>query len=212
MPLRYFRPLAAALAEVTPNRSLLQLQPDIIVTKISQSMSSQIIAPPDDHFKSQSCNRATRESAPVVNLKHSIKGRSRSHVSQFRLGPFTIVKKVTSPEENDSESSWTEERAKHVMSIRGPIWLVNRMWEVHSTQAYCGWNIKLRSYNIVSQDSLVFKYASERNIDGLRELFSKGLASPFDRSEHGETPLHVSDIRQGTFNCTLRYYSWRQAP
>jgi len=52
--------------------------------------------------------------------------------------------------------------------------------------------ITLSKQNIVPDDALVFELAEKGDIEGMLELFRKGLASPNDRALIGATPLHVS--------------------
>jgi hypothetical protein len=51
--------------------------------------------------------------------------------------------------------------------------------------------ITLSKQNIVPDDALVFVLADKGDIEGMLELFRKGLASPNDRALNGATPLHV---------------------
>lgn len=84
-------------------------------------------------------------------------------------------------------------------SYRGPVWLINRAWSLQARQASFGWTFRPRAYHVVPNDSLVFVYAEQDNVQGLQDLFSKREASPFDCNEDNETPLHVRiDINLAT--------------
>ena len=48
------------------------------------------------------------------------------------------------------------------------------------------------TYNFVPFDSAVFHHARLNDVRGLQTLFSMKLASPFDCSDFGSTPLMVS--------------------
>lgn len=57
-----------------------------------------------------------------------------------------------------------------------------------------GWKQKLESYRAVPDSSKIFTYCSEGNLDGVRSLFSSGMASSHDTNSYGWTPLHVCDL------------------
>ena len=76
-------------------------------------------------------------------------------------------------------------------ALRAPAWLLNRAWEVRYSKAISGWTINFRTCNIISKDSLIFRYAKRGNADGVRDLIREGNASPFDCDEYGWTALHV---------------------
>ena len=56
-----------------------------------------------------------------------------------------------------------------------------------------GWKQKLETYRAVPDDSLIFAYCRDGNLDGARSLFSNGGASVHDTRSDGWTPLHVCD-------------------
>ena len=109
------------------------------------------------------------------------------------LGNLTIArrsyqKKSTKKSDNFQDLETHEEvRALY----RGPAWLVNRAWAFHAVKARNGWDCYIRQYNIIPSNSLVFKHARKGNVTGLRELFEKNQASPWDCCDDGWSPLHV---------------------
>jgi hypothetical protein len=56
-----------------------------------------------------------------------------------------------------------------------------------------GWKFKMSSTCPVPDDSLVFEFCKNGNIDGVRLLFDRREASPMDVDSRGYTPLHVCD-------------------
>jgi len=78
-----------------------------------------------------------------------------------------------------------------------PWWMMGRIVQLES-----GYNasrrltISFKTSHIVPEDSNVFLLAQHNNLDGIKKLFSQGLASPFDVSPTGRTPLHVGDRRK----------------
>ncbi|KAG4429750.1 hypothetical protein IFR05_014764 [Cadophora sp. M221] len=55
-----------------------------------------------------------------------------------------------------------------------------------------GWQAKLRFFNLIPKDSLIFDFCRTGNIDAVRVLLQKGLASIDDMNEFNETPLHIA--------------------
>ena len=61
-----------------------------------------------------------------------------------------------------------------------------------------GWlsGINIQPFNLRDEDSLIFEFCSKGNVDGIKSLFSRGEASPFDVDSDGWTPMHVSNRTQ----------------
>ncbi len=76
-----------------------------------------------------------------------------------------------------------------------PWWMMRRLVDFEA-----GWRstqrlaLTLRTTNVIPDDSTVFLFAQHNNIDGIKRLFEQRLASPFDVSLRGRTPLHVRGI------------------
>ncbi len=87
-----------------------------------------------------------------------------------------------------------EEREDIIARYRGPAWLVNRAWQIQASKALRGWNISLRTSNVIRRSSPVFDLVSKGDTEGLQALFSNGSASPSDCDENGWTMLHVRII------------------
>lgn len=60
-----------------------------------------------------------------------------------------------------------------------------------SAESVFGWKYSLQPFRAVPADSLVFEFCRDGNLDGLRSLLKRGLASPWDRNPDGRTPLWV---------------------
>jgi len=122
----------------------------------------------------------------------------KSSVSDHLFGYLRCRRIVTvtrSGTEIKSNKSRREEMYHFIVSVRMPAWLINRAWEIQYMKARKGWNFNLSIYNIVPHNSLVFQYATSGNLEGLRDLFKSGLASPFDMDMNGFTVLHVSIVK-----------------
>ena len=93
-----------------------------------------------------------------------------------------------SDDQYEFETSFTLHPAQWL--LRCGVNLGVRVAVARSTQ---GWKQKLETYRAVPDDSLIFDYCIEGNLDGVRSLFSSGRASPYDTGSGGLTPLHVHD-------------------
>jgi len=71
------------------------------------------------------------------------------------------------------------------------LYFMNWAWDVEFCKSRSGWNINLRTYNIIPSGSLVFELAGEGDVKGLLDLFAGGQASPFDVDEYGCSLLTV---------------------
>ena len=87
-----------------------------------------------------------------------------------------------------------QEREEIRAEYWAPSWLINRVWRIRAVKASFGWSFCPNTYNIIPGDSPVFLLASGNNVKGLKELFSKMEASPFDCTNDNMTPLTVSII------------------
>lgn len=83
---------------------------------------------------------------------------------------------------------------KTTYRFRLPFLLTNRAWEVTISRPPGGWDTKFRTYNVIPQDSPLFKCCTGGNLQGVQALFSSGEASPFDVDNNGLTALHVGGL------------------
>jgi hypothetical protein len=176
---------------ITLFRTLIQLQPDILVAKLSRSADPpphlRMIGASDHHSISQLNNRLTTK---TVTPSHS--GHYWSCPSIF--GGFWLSRTCYSVMNRKKRDVTNTKKEVEVVIVqyRSPSWLANRMWNIQAVKASYGWDISLRAYNVVHRESPVLKYARDNNVRGLQELFSERIASPFDCDDDGWTPLAVS--------------------
>ena len=82
-----------------------------------------------------------------------------------------------------------------------PMWMVSRFIELESAWTSSKrLSLSLRTSRVIPDDSHIFTYTQHNNLEGVKRLFRQGLASPFDISTKGRTPLHVSGPSHA--NCT----------
>lgn len=94
------------------------------------------------------------------------------------------------------EGTYSEHSEKHVSSYAlYPSWLLAKLGISQGLliQARCtdGWQYTIQPFNAVPDDSLIFTFCANGNIDAVRTLLSSGKASLRDRSSRGYTPLFV---------------------
>ncbi|KAI0881566.1 uncharacterized protein GGS22DRAFT_172473 [Annulohypoxylon maeteangense] len=82
----------------------------------------------------------------------------------------------------------------HIILFQAPTWLSLRSWELHSIKANGNWQFNLRSYSVVPRESRIVYLAMYGSPKDMQKLFDAGLASPYDRDEHGTTLLHSAHI------------------
>lgn len=70
-------------------------------------------------------------------------------------------------------------------------WLLRRSMSLTIMRATSGWTYRFNPCQIVPDGSLIFTYCKSGNIAGIQDLFSRGIASPFDIDSESTTPLHV---------------------
>jgi hypothetical protein len=74
-----------------------------------------------------------------------------------------------------------------------PHWLLARMIHFVLTLSYMkGPGVSLSMPRVIPDNAPVLTFAVQGNLDGIRSLFSKGIASPYDVAlSNGRTALHV---------------------
>ena len=80
-------------------------------------------------------------------------------------------------------------RAPFILRIRP--WFLNTVYTVATVKATNGWDISLRTYNIVPVDAEIFEACEYGDLSQVRRLFAEGRASPLDRDAYGQSLLWV---------------------
>lgn len=84
---------------------------------------------------------------------------------------------------NDHAVSVSKQRsaASKVIRYRLKPWFVSRLWDLSLCKSYAGWNIQLQTINVIPADAEIFLRYRQGDTARIQELFSRGLASPYDR-------------------------------
>jgi hypothetical protein len=78
-------------------------------------------------------------------------------------------------------------------------WPIQRMISItYISSPYLDPYVSLSFPKIVASDAMIFHFATTGNINGIRQLFEDGAASPNNvKCDGGFTPLHVSSCSRG---------------
>jgi hypothetical protein len=179
-------------------RALVRLQPDIIVSKMKQLSAPE----PNTDSNLRGVDLISSEQPAVPSIT-ALPNRTRSMSSQitgsysFWIPMLSIhyerasVYSTQSHMQNEEVNKRLESRHKLRARMRGPISILNRFWEMSGHNAENGWKISIRTYSIIPYNSLTLGYIRKGNIEGLKDLFGKGEASPYDADISGGTLLFV---------------------
>lgn len=77
----------------------------------------------------------------------------------------------------------------------------------HSSSTH-GWQFCARPINLVPDDAPIFEFSVQGNIERVRDLISRDLASVRDVNSKGETALHVSHVALDYLPSSLRKMLW----
>ncbi|KAI3319889.1 hypothetical protein HD806DRAFT_508224 [Xylariaceae sp. AK1471] len=153
--------------------ALTRMQPDIIIQRFTE-----IVTP-----------------LALQNGHHSGRdGRSNTFHQQ------TCSQRIISADNEENEhhdlvprKSLRRQDTMSIVRLRLPMWLYGATWELQCARSYGNWKFNVKYYHIRPWDSGVFEFAQNRSPKDLQELFSRGLASPYDRDdEFGNTLLHYA--------------------
>jgi hypothetical protein len=98
-------------------------------------------------------------------------------------------------ERSIERATYAAKRQKRLIAkLRTPaqLSLFSNALEVCCYKTSPGWVFTAQTYRVVSQDSPIMIYAQIGDIQGIKGIFQKKLASPYDRDVWGNTVLGVS--------------------
>ena len=93
-------------------------------------------------------------------------------------------------------------------TIRPAAWLINvgLNYGLHVSMiksSLQGWKQVIEPFRPVPDDSLIFEFCREGNLEGVRSLLSRGDASVKDTDSLGQTALYVSPLREEHCGSTM---------
>ncbi|KAH8781190.1 hypothetical protein F5883DRAFT_169007 [Diaporthe sp. PMI_573] len=133
------------------------------------------------------------ETSPVYKQNGVQRQRSQIFMpwSEPSILGTIVVGKSREYAENDGETTY-------VVRFQLPKWLSQKVWNVSVNRACSGWQMTLWTCNIVPADSPGFRCIWDGDLDGLIDLFNRGLASPRDCDPTGLTLFHQASIYSET--------------
>lgn len=167
---------------------MIQLQPEIIVARVSSHVNSLII----DNRRSEDLALACRpeslttSSTSVVVEQYNNWTTSSSWI-RYLLGSYEYWKRKGRYK--------GRERKELGAKLTIPFW-PERMWDCRGYETLSGWRFNLQTYRILSWSSPFLKAVESGDINLVRTMLANRQASVTDRfTSIEDTALHVSDIK-----------------
>ena len=169
----------------------MQLQPDIIVAKLSQSTNfGKTLLSENSDPDLTSALRLDATATTTVTAHNP--PRDQSWNSKNIFGIFRYSKSHYSIAKGKGTNYESKQECEEIIAqYYGPSWLTNRTWRIRVAKTSFNWSFSPRTYNIIPDNSAVFICARNNDVKGLQSLFGKREASPFDCDEEDYTPLSV---------------------
>lgn len=169
-----------------------------------RSTASWPVANPEmDLFSVSHRNKITGRSRQQTLMKSTLS--TRHSVTQTFFGAITTFTKKTRFVRSkfsiydalgDEDYQYVDESSFRVLPTQ---WLLKLgfnyayNFSIHNSSTQ-GWQWCIKPINLVPDDASIFEFCSEGNLEKVRDLFSRKLASVRDVNSHGLTALHVSRV------------------
>ena len=170
--------------------AMIQLQPEIIMARISSAMNVASPLSTDDIVTEDPC--AETEKHLDVQFENKIPKAyyqclvSSSFWMRYLLGSWECHRSYYNHNHN------VELRAKY-LSPAWSSWLFGSGLDVSYFHSKSDWQLILRPYHRLPRSHSLFDFAAKGDIVGLQKILSAKEASVHDRSDsYGQTALHVS--------------------
>lgn len=181
---------------------MVQLQPDIIVARIFDSMNtlSGALNPVSVNKSSNSdsvtpmdrYNQAPFQ--PPRNEENTVSSRIiTAQLDYWTSSPSRLRFLLGSIEyQKQSNKHKGRERQEIYAKYQLPSWLSTRVWECKALETLSGWRLNIGTYRTVSPDCAFFTHIRLGNIGGVQEMLSSREVFISDRTMYGQTALHVA--------------------
>ena len=136
-------------------RALLRLQPDIVISRLSQKID--ILA-------------AHNSGQAASNVQVVMDSSTQSYIT--RAEDTTIANRIL-------RKGGKTHKELNTTVFRTYIWLLNWACDFELYRSKCGWTFNLRTYRIVSESS-AFEMVYRNDVNGLGMLLAKGEVRPND--------------------------------
>lgn len=153
--------ISTLLILILVNRSLIQLQPDIITSRITQVLRTESTYRVPTILQTEP-TQGVPTNAPISSSAVQVQDSRSSTRTDCTVKSCRLRRK---------QSAWFQWKFCSL--------LVGRAWDIEIYRSQQGWDSTISVYAYVSSNSLVASYTRDGNVEGLQRLFSRGEASPF---------------------------------
>jgi hypothetical protein len=188
---------------------MVQLQPDIIIARISDSMDtlSGALNPASVNKSSNSdsvipmdrFNQAPFQ--PARNEENTVSSRMIAAQLDYWASSPSRLRFLLGTIEYQKQSSKHKGRQQQEIYAKYqlPSWLSTRVWECKALETLSGWRLNIGTYRTVSPNCTFFTHVRRGNIGGVQEMLSSREAFISDRAmgpryvpSYGLTALHIA--------------------
>jgi hypothetical protein len=168
---------------------MIQLQPDIIIARISNTITSSNTAKTVTNDTNCDIQSASEEDTPIsasngLVVKQYESWTLSSSWLQFLLGSVQCRKGYSKHK--------GKERQEMNTKYQLPAWLSTRVWECKGYETLSGWRLNFQTYRILPRHSRFFDLVRDGNIHGVQDMVATHEAFVSDRDHLERTALHVS--------------------
>lgn len=181
--------------------------PPNLDSNISNQWSREVSPSPSPTTTKSTCKRRrSRDISPSPNTTKSICRRRRirrgfrntTSINEFFGGTIYIRSDTYEVGTNLSSASNNSDilETETAFIYHPAAWLLRRCFafgvRALVVKAAQGWKYQLSTFRAVPDNSLIFEFCEDGNLEGVRSLLARREASPWDVNSLGGTPLHVS--------------------
>ncbi|KAE9380938.1 hypothetical protein N431DRAFT_325529 [Stipitochalara longipes BDJ] len=174
--------------ELIYDRTMVRMQPEIIVARIS-SMT------PFTQIATQTTN--VLETTPKFRQQNSGQSNS-SFIASGQYGYLTCSRPwmqllIGSIEyRKNMRRKRGKEKEEINLKLRWPTWLSCQAWEIEGYQDQSAWRFSLRSYRTLNSKHPIFESVKNGDVERVKRQLCAREGFATDRNETGETLLHVA--------------------
>ena len=165
---------------------MIQLQPDIITARISNTMGSSKTTKAVTNDIKCDIQSARQEVTQPTALNSLVVKQYAPWTSwlRFFLGSIQYRKEYNKHKGKERQEIYTKYQL--------PAWLSTRVWEFKSRGTLSGWRLNLQTYRILPKHSRFFDLVWDGNIHSVQDMVARHEAFVSNRDDQGRTALHVS--------------------
>ena len=175
-----------------PSSAMIQLQPEIIMAKISTAILSSnlnsINDPDGGYAYVETKNKGEAQNRDNISWAYYRSVAMSRSWMRYLLGSWECHRRYHKTKERES----VEVHAKYSSPAWSP-WLLGRGLDVAYFQCKSDWQVTVRPYRRLPSSHKLFCLAATGDVAGLQSLLSSREVSVYGKDEsRGQTALHVS--------------------